>query len=256
MLAMARDFGLCLNGLLRTDSTAALGMVHRQGLGRTRHIEVQYLWIQEQVAAKKFNIAKVDSKANPADLLTKHLNAEVMQAHMKELNMKFVEGRSDSALMLKAVVRSKEERKLNYEELRRAAKEKKRIATESRRVYEQKVFIKNVSSVVRKDVSNFVLKSVSKSRVFDGNGNDLKNGLISNSCTIYGDSFNTGSCRRVCPHYSYCYGFYSYSYADGMDAHGTRARLHHWKPHHRCGRCRPSIPGYNILDTFYFASYS
>jgi hypothetical protein len=60
VLSMAADFGAIMNAIVHTDSTAAMGMgvVFRSGLGRTRHIRVQYLWIQEQVKNESFKIEK------------------------------------------------------------------------------------------------------------------------------------------------------------------------------------------------------
>ena len=43
MISFLSDYGFKCSGLVRTDSSAALGIVHRRGLGRTRHIECQYL---------------------------------------------------------------------------------------------------------------------------------------------------------------------------------------------------------------------
>ena len=48
-------------------------MVHRRGFGKTRHIDVQYLWIQQHVFEERLHVAKVGTDANPADILTKHL---------------------------------------------------------------------------------------------------------------------------------------------------------------------------------------
>ena len=62
IFAIGVDFGIVLSGKVRTDSTAALGMVHREGLGRTRHVKVQYLWIQERIKGNEFKIDKVDTK--------------------------------------------------------------------------------------------------------------------------------------------------------------------------------------------------
>ena len=53
MISMMADWSMELPGLVRTDANAAMGIVHRQGLGKTRHIEVQYLWIQDAVRHKK-----------------------------------------------------------------------------------------------------------------------------------------------------------------------------------------------------------
>ena len=87
LIALANDFGQTLNAMLRTDSTAAIGIVHRNGLGKTRHIRVQYLWIQERIREKDFSVRKIDTKLNMADLLTKNLTAEVMLTHMDHLRI-------------------------------------------------------------------------------------------------------------------------------------------------------------------------
>ena len=38
IVQLAADFGVKLNAVVKTDSSAAMGIVHRSGLGRTRHI--------------------------------------------------------------------------------------------------------------------------------------------------------------------------------------------------------------------------
>ena len=50
IISMLVDFGLTLNGTVCTDASAAMGISLRRGLGRTRHLDVQDLWIQEEVA--------------------------------------------------------------------------------------------------------------------------------------------------------------------------------------------------------------
>ena len=50
-MQLLSDFDIVSIGMILSDSNAAIGMVQREGLGgRTRHIQVQYLWIQQQVA--------------------------------------------------------------------------------------------------------------------------------------------------------------------------------------------------------------
>ena len=50
VISVAHDFDIDLRGLLRTDSSAAMGITKRSGLGgRTRHVQVQYLWVQRAV---------------------------------------------------------------------------------------------------------------------------------------------------------------------------------------------------------------
>ena len=88
---------------MSTDSTAALGIVHREGLGRTRHIQCQYLWLQEKTKSREIKVEKVCTKVNPADLLTKHLPAETSIDHMKRLKMHFVHGMAGIRLTIHSV---------------------------------------------------------------------------------------------------------------------------------------------------------
>ena len=48
-----------------------MGISFRRGLGRTRHSDVQYLWIQEEVAEGRLKVDKVGTTENSADILTK-----------------------------------------------------------------------------------------------------------------------------------------------------------------------------------------
>ena len=59
-----------------TGSGATRGMTARLGVGRVRHLETQYLWIQERTRSTEIIVVKVRSEVNTADLLTKALDAE------------------------------------------------------------------------------------------------------------------------------------------------------------------------------------
>ena len=50
--ALLGDFGVALPLRLWMDSTATIGMCGRQGLGKLRHIDTQYLWLQERQTEK------------------------------------------------------------------------------------------------------------------------------------------------------------------------------------------------------------
>ena len=53
LISVARDFGIELSAAVHSDATAALRIAHRRGLGgKTRHVKVQYLWIQAAVESK------------------------------------------------------------------------------------------------------------------------------------------------------------------------------------------------------------
>ena len=82
------------------DASAALGIIHRKGLGRTRHIDTGLLWIQQTAAEKRLKYFKVLGKDNPADLFTEYLSAEVSTHHRDFLGIYFKDGRAKSAPQL------------------------------------------------------------------------------------------------------------------------------------------------------------
>ena len=93
MLSMYADFGLQLNLELKCDASAACGIARRKGLGKIRHIEVCQLWLQDFVAQKKIQFIKVPGSSNLSDHLTKYLNQEGIEAHMKGTNQRIEKGR-------------------------------------------------------------------------------------------------------------------------------------------------------------------
>jgi hypothetical protein len=95
--AMLRDLGFNLKLEVLTDATAAKGIASRRGLGKTRHIEVHYLWVQERVGRGDIVLKKVWGGMNPADLLTKCLNRTTIERCMNVFGVKYLSGRSNIA---------------------------------------------------------------------------------------------------------------------------------------------------------------
>ena len=93
-------FPTSFRGVVRTDSSAAIGIASRKGLGRTRHIRVQYLWIQERIACKDLKVKKVDGKENISDILTKHLRREDIDKIMDAMSMELSSGRAEISLKI------------------------------------------------------------------------------------------------------------------------------------------------------------
>ena len=58
LISMMADFGEKVAATVCTDASAAVGVAHRQGLGKTRGIEVQYLWTQNEVKEGKLTVKK------------------------------------------------------------------------------------------------------------------------------------------------------------------------------------------------------
>ena len=102
VMSMAADFGMCLSATVHCDASAALGIVNRQGLGKLRHINVRYLWLQEKVRMKELDVLKVAGTSNPADLMTKNLDAATMWKHLKTLGFYSASGRAELAPRLRS----------------------------------------------------------------------------------------------------------------------------------------------------------
>lgn len=85
--SMAADLGEDIKIVLWSDSAAALGVIGRQGLGKLRHLEMGYLWLQDVVADKRMRIQKVKGTENPADLGTKHFKADDIDKHLRFLKI-------------------------------------------------------------------------------------------------------------------------------------------------------------------------
>ena len=62
--------GQHMNIHLRSDCSGAIGVASRRGLKRLRHLDVRFLWLQAEVAAKRVRISKVPGPENVADANT------------------------------------------------------------------------------------------------------------------------------------------------------------------------------------------
>ena len=73
------------------DASAALTIVARRGLGKLRHLDTNYLWIQEKAAQGDLNFKKVAFVDNGADLFTKTLSWNEIQSHIHKWSSQFVQ---------------------------------------------------------------------------------------------------------------------------------------------------------------------
>ena len=69
--SLLKDFGLKSKIKVELDSSAAKSMASRVGIGRTRHLEVKYLWVQQLVRAGTVRLKKIQGANNVSDILTK-----------------------------------------------------------------------------------------------------------------------------------------------------------------------------------------
>ena len=96
---LGQDLGVTVDLHVRTDSSAAVGICRRIGLGKVRHLAVGQLWIQERLRAGDFALHKHPGPENPGDLLTKHLDGPSAEAHCHRAGVRFLSGRAASAPM-------------------------------------------------------------------------------------------------------------------------------------------------------------
>ena len=92
-----------VEGEVYADASAALGITQRSGKGKVRHIRVQALWVQEVRCTKRLAYKKVLGTRNPADLLTKHVPKELLDAHVITLGVEVRGGRAESAPTIDSV---------------------------------------------------------------------------------------------------------------------------------------------------------
>ncbi len=96
--ALLRDLGLEIPLRVWTDSSAAIGICSRQGLGKLRHLDTHTLWIQQAVRSKRVDLRKVPGEQNPADLLTKHsISRQRLEDLVSLYGCRYLGGRAESA---------------------------------------------------------------------------------------------------------------------------------------------------------------
>ena len=102
--SFARDLGIAIEIRVHADSSAAIGICRRSGIGRVRHLAVGQLWVQERLKVGDFALHKVAGEMNPADLLTKHVPREGLAKHCAAISVLPEAGRATSAPAVSAEV--------------------------------------------------------------------------------------------------------------------------------------------------------
>ena len=92
--ALLADLGIEARMAVRSDATAAIGIVSRLGLGKVRHLAVSDLWVQQTARSGAVEFSKIPGQVNPADLFTKALDQKSMEGHAERIGQGRMEGRS------------------------------------------------------------------------------------------------------------------------------------------------------------------
>ena len=93
--SLCADLGIVVRVRVHTDSSACKGMCNRDGLGKIRHLDLQFLWLQQAVRQGRIAMRRIAGVHNPADLMTKHLSFCDIEQKLGCLGMHFEDGRSD-----------------------------------------------------------------------------------------------------------------------------------------------------------------
>ena len=92
--ALLEDWGFKVSIEIKSDATAAIGIVKRQGLGRVRHLAVADLWVQQRAQEGILKLSKHPGLLNPADMMTKGVDGETLNRHMLAIGLESTPGRS------------------------------------------------------------------------------------------------------------------------------------------------------------------
>ena len=75
---------------LQTDATTGKSIATRRGLGKTRHIALHLLWVQQRVQNGEIEVCKVSTQNNLSDLFTKHHPATRLKSLMERMGVELI----------------------------------------------------------------------------------------------------------------------------------------------------------------------
>ena len=105
--SLCEDLGRTRRLEIHADSSAAVGICSRSGIGRVRHLAVAQLWVQERIKTGDISLYKVAGAANPGDMLTKGVARDLLDQHMTAVSLMRSEGRAESAPEISAFFRGR-----------------------------------------------------------------------------------------------------------------------------------------------------
>ena len=87
--ALAEDLGWKAEVRLWTDSSAAKAVANRRGLGKLRHVELKWLWVQDMAKEGRVKLKTVWGEENVADHLTKPKTRADIEELLKTVGAEF-----------------------------------------------------------------------------------------------------------------------------------------------------------------------
>ena len=84
---MAEELGHDHKLVIKTDASAAVGVVLRHGTGKVKHSHIKQMWIQEKAKDGILKVEKNPRRINAADLMTHHFTDHEADVHLKSMNV-------------------------------------------------------------------------------------------------------------------------------------------------------------------------
>lgn len=92
--SLAKDFGVALKIHVWMDARAGAAIGSRRGLGKVKHIDTIFLWVQDFINQQKVTLGKKHTSENLADVLTKLVDASTLRKFMVAMGFEYLEGKS------------------------------------------------------------------------------------------------------------------------------------------------------------------
>ena len=96
--SVLKDWGILLPIQCWMDANTGLSIASRHGLGRVKHVDTVYLWVQDAVASKRISLGKKHTDDMLADLLTKPLEQARMVMLLQRMGYHYMDGKHHLAL--------------------------------------------------------------------------------------------------------------------------------------------------------------
>ena len=106
-MGVIRFFGFEVDGWISSDSSGAISLSQRQGVGHQRYIEARYLWIQDHVQRGTFKVGKILGSLNKADVGTKHVARDDLLRHIHALGLREWQAPDESSSDVSAITNRK-----------------------------------------------------------------------------------------------------------------------------------------------------
>ena len=92
MQSIVKELGFDISVRIHSDACAAIGIARRRRLGKIRHLDVEDLWVQQEIRDRSVDLVKVLGAENPADILTTYVAADLLNKMLQKIGMVYMDG--------------------------------------------------------------------------------------------------------------------------------------------------------------------